>query len=195
MPVATSITFEKNRSIFDGILPPAPRRKNPNIDLELAGDGSSVTVALECKFTEPYVKYPRTRPPFTSTYFSSDAGRIWLNMDRTRALARRLNDNFCAFTRLEADQLIKTALACKQAFAIGQWKLVYVWFDVVGDPLAADQCRCLLDELDQFREQTCGEIPLEVFTWQEVFLRLKALSDPADSTYNAYLHERYFRYG
>lgn len=188
------MSFERGRSIFDGILPPDSRRKNPNIDLEFQGDGSSPNVALECKFTEPYVKYPQTGRPFTSTYFCPATEPIWADMECTRALAIRLNNQSSPFTRLDAAQLIKTALACKRAFASGPWRLLYVWFDVVGDSFAADECRCLSNELNDFLEQTCGEIPLEVFTWQEVFLRLKAFSEPADSTYIAYLHERYFRH-
>ncbi|HEV2577114.1 MAG TPA: hypothetical protein VGU25_07880 [Acidobacteriaceae bacterium] len=195
LPEARRMSFEKVRSIFDGILREDPERKNPNIDLELAGDETSGSVALECKFTEPFVIYPQTRRPFTSTYFCPAAEPIWAGMDRTRALAIRLNDESPLFTRLEAPQLIKTALACKRNFRSGRWRLVYVWFEVVGDPLAAAECRFLLDELNDFREQTHGEIPLEVTTWQEVFLRLKARSDLADSSYIAYLHERYFQHG
>jgi hypothetical protein len=187
-----SVSFEKCRSIFDGILPDDPRRKSPNIDVEFSGDGLSPDMALECKFTEPFIKYPRTSPAFTSTYFCQAAESIWAGMDCTRALAVRLNEQSSLFTKLEASQLIKTALACKRASASGQWSLVYVWFDVAGDPLAADECRTLLDELNCFREQTRGEIPLKVVTWQEVFARLNVLSKPSDSSYIAYLQRRYF---
>jgi len=195
LPEARRMSFEKVRSIFDGILPEDPERKNPNIDLELAGDGTAGNLALECKFTEPFVIYPRTRRPFTSTYFCPDAEPIWEGMERTKAFAIRLNSQPHRFTRLDAPQLIKTALACNRNFGTGRWRLVYVWFEVVGDPLAAEECRCLSDELNDFRQQTDGEIRLEVFTWQEVFLRLRAGSNLADSSYIAYLQERYFRYG
>lgn len=196
LPTTTSMSFERNRSIFNGLLPAGQgnsRRKNPNIDLEFAGENSSLQVAVECKFTEPFVKYPQTRLPFTSTYFCPDAEPIWADMERTRALAIRLRDESPLFTRLDAAQLIRTALACKRTSPECQWRLVYVWFDVVGDLDAAEECRSFSEELNNFREQTSGEIPLEVLTWQEVFLRLQALCDPADSTYVGYLQKRYFR--
>jgi hypothetical protein len=187
------MSFEKRRSIFDGILPDDPRRRSPNIDVEFSRDGSSPDIALECKFTEPFVKYPQKGPAFTSTYFCQAAETIWSGMDSTRELAGRLNEQTSLFTRLEATQLIKTALACKRTSISGQWSLVYVWFNVAGDPRAADECRTLVDELNYFREQTRGEIPLAVVTWQEVFACLTAISEPADASYIAYLQHRYFR--
>lgn len=58
----TCMSFEKSRSIFDGILPYDPQRKNPNIDVEFSLGDSSKNVALECKFAEPFMKYPQTKP-------------------------------------------------------------------------------------------------------------------------------------
>ncbi len=195
LPSGASMSFEKKHPLFDGILPgydEDSRHKSPNVDVELDGPGSTDNIVLECKFTEPFVKFPPKGPPFSPTYFRAEAASIWAGMDSTRSLAVRICDGSETFGRLEAPQLIKTALACQRSFGTGQWRFVYLWFQVLDDAEAAEECRVLTDEFDRLRQETCGEIPLEALTWQEVFRRLEALADPVDSPYLAYLRDRYF---
>ena len=122
-------------------------------------------------------------PPFSATYFRAESAFIWAGIACTRSLAIRILGGSETFSRLEAPQLIKTALDCQRSFGAGHWRFFHLWFQVFDDAEAEEECSVLADEFKRLRKETCGEIPLEMLTWQDKFRRLEALADPADSPY------------
>ena len=195
MSAATGMGFERKHSLFDDLISgysSNPLRRVPNIDVELNGQRGSDNLVIECKFTEPFVKYEETHRPFTSTYFRSEAEPIWAGLSSTRELATQINRGLEIFERLDATQLIKTGLACQRRFGPGCWRFVYLWYEVTHSGHMTEECGVLTAELTRFRELTYGELPVSGMTWQELFNRIEAVADPNDSRYTAYLRDRYF---
>jgi len=197
MSAATGMGFERKHSLFDDLISgysSDPLRRVPNIDVELNGQRGSDNLVIECKFTEPFVKYEETHRPFTSTYFRSEAEPIWAGLSSTRELATQINRGLGIFERLDATQLIKTGLACQRRFGPGCWRFVYLWYEVTHSGHMTEECGVLTAELTRFRELTHGELPVSGMTWQELFNRIEAGADPNDSRYTAYLRDRYFEH-
>lgn len=195
MSAATAIEFERRYPLFDNLMPgytSNPLRRVPNIDVQLSGQSTTEPLVIECKFTEPFVKYEERQRPFTSTYFRSEAEPIWTGLSSTRELATRMNGGLEAFERLDAPQLIKTGLACQRRFGRGSWRFVYLWYEVAPNGSMTAECNVLAAELTRFRELTDGELPFSAMTWQELFARIDSAADSVDSPYIAYLRDRYF---
>jgi len=191
----TSLRFEQKYPLFNGFLPPPSAAKDwtqANVDVELAiGDGTKA-VALECKFTEPFRKFEDLKKPFGDTYFRPAARFLWSDMENTYGYSLLLNSRKEQFEHLAPAQLIKTALASKRKFGIGNFKVIYVWFSVIENQKSIEECAALRSEAKHFCERTMGEVPLEVLTWQEVFLAIKEAADANDAAYISYLQDRYF---
>jgi hypothetical protein len=177
------LRFESKHPIFDD-----PKATPSNIDVEL--NGRNGNLILECKFTEPFVRYPKKYPLFSSTYFKPENASIWRGMESTRSFAEHINYGKHKFTRLDAEQLIKTALGCRRTFDT-RWRFLYLWHEPEGE-YAAKECQVLRDELARFCEETRGEIPFEAMTWAQLVARLKVRAQPEDAPYLEWLRERYF---
>jgi hypothetical protein len=128
------LRFESKHPIFDD-----PKAKPPNIDVEL--NGSNGNLILECKFTEPFVRYPKKYPLFSSTYFRPENASVWRGMESTRSFAEHINYGEHRFTRLDAEQLIRngpneygTTHAHSKAPALGPLQSVLNW-SMVGNIL------------------------------------------------------------
>jgi hypothetical protein len=177
------LRFESKHPIFDD-----PKAKPPNIDVEL--NGSNGNLILECKFTEPFVRYPKKYPLFSSTYFKPENASIWQGMESTRSFAEHINYGEHKFTRLDAEQLIKTALGCRRTFD-SRWRFLYIWHAPAGQEVAKE-CQVLRDELARFCEETRGEIPFEAMTWAQLLAGFEVRAQPEDAPYLEWLRERYF---
>jgi hypothetical protein len=177
------LRFESKHPIFDD-----PKARPPNVDIELNGmDGNLI---LECKLTEPFVRYPKKYPLFSSTYFKPENASIWQGMDTTRSFAEHINYGEHKFTRLDAEQLIKTALGCRRTFD-SRWRFLYIWHAPAGQDVAKE-CQVLRDELARFCEETRGEIPFEAMTWAQLLAGLEVRAQREDAPYLEWLRERYF---
>jgi hypothetical protein len=189
------VCFEKKLPIF-GVTSrndASQRRRAPNIDVLI--DGGLVApynLGIEGKLTEPYVRYPSSRPPFTPTYFGPDAHRVWTDLPQTKALAEDLKGQGEKFTRLDAPQLIKSALGLQRRFGHGTWRLVYLWYDVVVQGDRTEESSELAADLQRFSDRVKAEIQFEAITWQELFLRIRSYSGDEDRHYVDYLAGRYF---
>lgn len=195
MPSTTTLRFEQKHPLFDDLLPNYSQRadrKMPNVDVELGGSGNKESVAVECKFTEPYLKFPRNRPLFTGTYFRPESAPLWDDLNCAQTLALDLNSGRKKFERLEAAQLIKTSLSFQRQFGKGNWKLAYIWYEVSRNGHPTDESTVLSEEIARFQDELREEIPLMTITWQELFSCLKARVEKDDSGYIAYLRDRYF---
>jgi hypothetical protein len=194
LPSVEAMRFEQEYRLFDDLIPRYSANKNakgPNVDVELKGSDSD-NIVIECKFAEPFVKYASTRQPFTSTYFRPEAAPIWAGLDSTREFATRIDQGLEHFERLDPAQLIKTGAACQKRFGAGRWRFIYLWYKTTNNGTLTDDCRVLVAELARFRDLTRGELPLTDMNWQELFYRLEARSGEEDSSYCAYLRDRYF---
>jgi hypothetical protein len=194
---ANELSFEKKLMLFDSVIPDYssdPRRKRPNADVYMSDHDLQWQLAIEAKFTEPYVKYPK-RPgvkAFTSTYFRSEVEELWSGMQGTRIVAERIQGGWNAFKMLDPTQLITTALACRANFGASGWKLVFLWYEVNENGEATDDSKQLAEEIAQFTAFIGNEVPFESLTWQALFRCLEENTSAEDSEYLAYLQGRYF---
>jgi hypothetical protein len=177
------LRFESKHPIFDD-----PKAKPPNIDVEL--NGRNGYLILECKFTEPFVRYPKRYPLFSPTYFKPENASVWRGMESTRSFAEHINYGEDKFMRLDAEQLVKTALGCRRSFD-PRWRFLYLWYEPEGEGVAKE-CQVLRDELARFCEETQGEIPFEAMTWAQLLSNVEDRAQPNDAPHLEWLRERYF---
>jgi hypothetical protein len=177
------LSFEAKHPIFDD-----PDAGKPNIDVELnTADGNLI---IEHKFIEPFVRYPKNRPPFYARYFKPENLSIWQDMEAARLFAERINRNQEHYMSLDPEQLIKTALGCRRTFG-SNWKFIYLWYEP-EERDARGECQVLREELANFQAATRGEIPLTAMSWTELWPQLESRAHVADTPYVEWLRERYF---
>jgi restriction endonuclease-like protein len=171
---------------FEAQFPTGLDGNPPNLDLALVlKDG--ITVGIESKFTEwLHAKSPE-RAAFKPRYFPPATG-LWDSraLHQSQLLAHAMSEGATTYRHLDAAQLLKHALGL--ATQVGsKFTLLYVYFD--WPCVEADLHR---SEIQQFSSLVGSELRFRPLTYQEVYGRLKALSDPADSGYIGYLRDRYF---
>jgi hypothetical protein len=190
--VRIQLKFEQKAPIFD------PRsgderyrkRKPPNLDVLCSSVSSTgITLAIEGKFTEPYLKYPR-KHPFTSSYFNNNNQSIWAGLEQLRDLATRLQGGVEGYERLDAAQLIKSALGLKQKCKDRPWSILYLWYDVIEHQKSTKESEQLFRDLEHFSKQVASTFEFRHLTWQHFFAGIPR--DITSAGYVKYLSERYF---
>jgi hypothetical protein len=173
-----SIAFERK-------YPTGLRGKPPNLDIVLQ-PASGPTLAIESKFLEPYTAGTR-KAGFKGKYFKSESG-LWsdLGYPSCQKLAKSLYEGDYSSTWLHGEQLLKHILGLSRTGR--EWILLYLWYEVPGETIVqhaediAEFARCATEDGVSFRS----------LSYQELFRRLQAVTDPRDAGYIQYLRKGTF---
>ena len=158
---------------------------SPNIDVVFHNSGSSQykRFAIECKFSEAYGS--RRHNGVDPKYINP--GALWEDIPNTLELAKSLSPDDEEFTYLHPAQLIKHILALKTAFGKGGFRLLYLWYDVLGEEGAGHR-----REIETFSSIVNEDgVKLHSTTYQELIVKLSHRYRQDHRAYIGYLTERY----
>jgi hypothetical protein len=177
--VSCDIQFEEKYPINDSF------GFHPNIDVVIHNDATAKIkrFAIECKFSEAYGAYKHggLKPKYL------DYEDSWNDMPTLRAFAQRISPEDNEFMHLHPAQLIKHILAMKRQFGLGGFRLLYLWYDVLGE-----QGKCHRDEIAEFAKVTEKDgIKFHSLTYQELITKLAGQLRSDHGEYIRYLTERY----
>jgi hypothetical protein len=169
-----------DRLRFEVTYPTGLRGIPPHLDVVIDREGG-IPVAIESKFTEVYSP---AKNEFRPSYFE-DPG-LWDGMTRTRRLAEGIAAGTEPFETLGAAQLIKHLLGLKRQCGVGEFRLLYLWYEWPGEIAEAHHL-----ELERFSEAIDDELDFFALTYQRFFERFGADEEPHPG-YLGYLEDRYF---
>jgi len=177
--VSCDIQFEEKYPINDSF------GFHPNIDVGIHNkpEAKIQRFAIECKFSEAYGSHKHGG--LKKKYL--DCGDIWDDIPKLRAFAQRISPDDKEFKHLHPAQLIKHILAMKRQFGRDGFRLLYLWYNVLGEQGNYHQ-----DEVAEFAKVARKDgIKFHSLTYQELITTLanQLLSDHHE--YVRYLTERY----
>ena len=177
--ISRDIQFEEKYPIGDSF------GFHPNIDVVIHNEPEAKIkrFAIECKFSEAYGAY--SHGALKQKYL--DCGDIWSDIPGLRAFAQRISPDDNEFKHLHPAQLIKHILGLKRQFGRGGFRLLYLWYDVLGE-----QGKCHQDEIAEFTKVAKEDrIKFHSLTYQELIAKLASQLRPGHGEYIRYLTERY----
>lgn len=177
--VSFDIQFEEKYAINDKF------RRHPNNDVVIhnKADARTKRFAIECKFSEAYGAYKHEG--LKQKYL--DCTDVWDDIPGLRAFAQRISPDDIEFEHLHPAQLIKHIFAMKRKFGRAGFRLLYLWYDVLGGPGKRHQ-----DEISEFEAIAKKDgIKFHSLTYQELITRLANQFRQDHQEYIRYLTERY----
>jgi len=156
----------------------------PNIDVVFHNSDSSrfKRFAVECKFSEAYGSQKHSG--LKSAYLKLT--ELWSDIPNLHKFAESIcpNENF---TYLHSAQLIKHILGLKRSFGKSGFRLLYLWYDVLGKEGAVHR-----DEIEKFSGIAKADgIYFDAMSYQELILVLSKEYRQEHAKYIKYLSERY----
>ena len=156
----TKIVFEKKFPIKSQFVIP------PNIDVVFQNNEKTTrkVFAVECKFSEAYssINHDGLKEKYLN---ESD---LWIDIPAIHDLANSISPKDERFIHLHAAQLIKHILGLKKAYGKNGFKLLYLWYDVLGKEGAVHRA-----EIEQFSKFTRNDsIHFHSMTYQELIIIL-----------------------
>jgi hypothetical protein len=177
--VSYDIHFEEKYPISDAF------GFHPNIDVVIHNSPSAKIkrFAVECKFSEAYGAYKHGG--FKEKYLGLD--ELWADIPNLFSFAKRISPDDHEFAHLHPAQLLKHILGLKRQFGKVGFRLLYLWYDVLGD-----QGKRHRDEGLKFAEVTKADgIKFHSLTYQELIVRMANKFRTEHPDYIRYLTERY----
>ena len=157
----------------------------PNIDVVIHNSESSPfkRFAIECKFSEAYGN--RRKKGIKPAYLGVE--ELWADIPKLHKLAKKISPDNAKTKYLDSAQLIKHILGLKSAFSMTDFKLLYLWYDVLGKEGAEHR-----DEIEAFTEITKADgAPFMSLSYQELIISLAEKYRQEHTEYVKYLTERY----
>ena len=158
----------------------------PNIDVVFHNNESSPykLFAVECKFSEAYGG--RGHAGLKSKYL--DEENLWTDLSALQKLGTETNRDDKRYSYLDAAQLIKHILGLKACVGTKGFKLLYLWYDVLGTEGAIHRA-----EVEDFTKIAKSDgIHFLSMTYQELINILDKRYRTEHSEYIKYLTERYY---
>jgi len=157
----------------------------PNIDVVIHNSDSvkAKRFAIECKFTEAYSlqRHQGIKPEYI------DLNEIWNDIPAIYDLAKSLCPDDEKFFHLHPAQLIKHILGLKKRFGKEGFRLLYLWYDVLGEEGAIHR-----KEIEAFSEVTRSDcIKFHALSYQELIMKLSNEYRSDHRKYIRYLSDRY----
>lgn len=174
------IVFEEKHPIDVRIF-----RFAPNIDAVIHNSDSATykRYAIECKFSEAYT--PRRHLGLKPAYI--DLSEVWEDIPNIYEFAQSICPDDNKFHHLHPAQLIKHILGLKKKFGIAGFRLLYLWYDVLGEEGAIHR-----REIESFSEVAKSDgVKFHSLSVQELILRLSNHYWPEHSDYIRYISSRY----
>lgn len=158
---------------------------SPNIDVVFYNSESSKfkRFAVECKFSESYNSQGHSglKPEYISL------NTVWEDIPNACDLAKSICPNDSKFTYLHAAQLIKHILGLKAKFGKDGFRLLYLWYDALGEEGATHR-----NEIRAFSEVVRADgVKFHAMSYQELIVRLSIEYRQEHERYIKYLTERY----
>jgi hypothetical protein len=177
---AVKIVFEEKYAVDKRFSTP------PNIDVVIhCKDGSRIQrYGIECKFTEAYQN--RGHGGMAAKYFEESIN-LWSDIPNLEKLAVSIQPDDNRFAYLHAAQLIKHALGLKRHCGKRGFRLLYLWYDALGEP--GYQHRAEVQEFAAIAK--ADGILFHSMTYQELIVRLTKTLEPQHQEYSRYLATRY----
>lgn len=179
--VSERIVFEDKYPVDDN-LDKFP--KAPNIDVVFHNNDSAQykRFAVECKFSEAYgsQKHSGLKPAYFELF------PLWSDIPNLYKYARTICPNE-SFMFLHSAQLIKHILGLKRSFGKRCFRLLYLWYDVLGKEGAVHR-----DEIEKFSGIAKADgILFDAMTYQELILIMSNEYREEHTSYINYMSERY----
>lgn len=178
--VSCGIHFEERYPIKDSF------GYHPNIDVVIHNSPTAKIqrFAIECKFSEAYSTHKHGG--LKSKYLEYD--EIWSDIPNLRAFAERISPDDRDFIHLHPAQLIKHILGLKRQLGREGFRLLYLWYDVLGE-----QGKRHRDEAEKFFGVAKHDgIKFHSLSYQELITKLANQLRTEHHEYIRYLTERYF---
>ena len=160
-------------------------RYPPNIDVVIHNSSSAryKRFAIECKFSEAYSN--QGDHGLKRKYLNLDD--IWTDIPNLHKLAKEICPKDNTFKYLHPAQLIKHILGLKKAFGEKGFRLLYLWYNVLGEEGAVHQ-----QEVDRFIQiARSDDIKFHALSYQELIARIAAEHRSEHREYVKYITERY----
>ncbi len=157
----------------------------PNIDVVFHNSNSSKykRFAIECKFSESYGSYKHSG--LKAKYMGLDS--LWRDIPNMHDLAKLISPTNKKFKYLHSAQLIKHILGLKNAFRKDGFRLLYLWYDVLGAEGAIHR-----KEIETFSKSTKSDgIKFHSLSYQELIIRLSNEYRNDHNAYIKYISDRY----
>jgi hypothetical protein len=157
----------------------------PNIDVVFWNSESSQhkRYAVECKFTETYGS--RRHSGLKAEYIG--LSNVWQDIPALHEFAKSICPEDTTHHHLHVAQLIKHILGLKTGFGKVGFKLMYLWYDVLGEEGAVHR-----DEIERFSEIVQADgLSFHSLSYQELIIRLSTEFRKGHERYITYLTERY----
>lgn len=177
--VSCDIRFEEKYPINDSF------GYHPNIDVVLHNTPTAriKRFAIECKFSEAYGthKHGGLKPKYL------EYDEIWSGIPELRSFAKRISPDDRDFMHLHPAQLVKHLLGLKRQFGRDGFRLLYLWYDVLGEDGKRHR-----DEVGEFASIAKKDgIKFQSLTYQELIAKLANEFRSEHHDYIQYLTERY----
>ena len=157
---------------------------SPNIDVVIDTDGKSGIKAygVECKFSEAYSWLHSGLDP---KYLALTD--MWVEIPATQSLAEKISPKDETFRHLHAAQLIKHVLGLKKRYSLRGFRLLYLWYDVLGEEGCVHR-----KEIEEFSRIVNGDgVWFKSITYQELIARLAKQVRAEHKEYIEYVTARY----
>ncbi len=178
--VSKRIIFEEKFPIDKNIF-----RFPPNIDVLIHNSDLAKykRFAIECKFSEAYAS--RGDHGLKTPYINLN--EIWNDIPNLYNLAKTICPEDNQFHHLHPAQLIKHILGLKTAFGKTGFRLLYLWYDVLGEASAIHRY-----EIDIFSNVVkSDDIKFHSMSVQELIIRLSKNYRSDHKEYIKYISNRY----
>jgi hypothetical protein len=177
--VSCDIHFEEKYPIDAGF------GYHPNIDVVIHNAPSAriKRFAVECKFSEAYGAHKHGG--LKAKYLGLDD--LWADIPNLLRFAERISPDDHEFAHLHPAQLVKHILGLKRQFGRDGFRLLYLWYDVLGD-----QGKRHREEVGEFTGIAKNDgIKFHSLTYQELIIALEKQLRTGHQEYVRYLTERY----
>lgn len=177
--VSCDIHFEEKYPISDTF------GYHPNIDVVIHNTTSAKIkrFGVECKFSEAYGAHKHGG--LKAKYLGLDG--LWADIPNLQSFSTYISPDDNEFEHLHPAQLVKHILGLKRQFGKAGFRLLYLWYDVLGS-----QGKRHRDEVSKFTEVTKTDgIKFHSLTYQELIVNLEKNVRREHPDYIRYLSERY----
>jgi len=179
--VSEKIVFEDKYPIDDN-LKKFPLAPNIDVAFHNADSAQFKRFAVECKFSEAYSsqKHSGLKPAYLELI------QLWSDIPNLYDFAKSICPDENYFY-LHSAQLIKHILGLKRKFGKNSFRLLYLWYDVLGKEGAVHR-----DEIEKFSEIAKADgIYFKAMSFQELILIMSKKYRQEHASYIKYLSERY----
>ncbi len=159
---------------------------DPNIDVVIQNDPESKIKAfgIECKFSEAYGS--RVHPGLKEAYLT-DIPEQWTGIPTLFEFAKTISPDDEKFKYLHPAQLVKHILGLKNAYGKDGFRLLYLWYDVLGSEGEAHR-----NEIERFKAIAKADgILFHEISYQELIVKMHSSCYEGNEAYLDYLSGRY----